>query len=395
MVTTATPFVTEEQGMNLTSSHRGALASPLILGALYFGFVLTGIGTTLLGCALPALSPLWSLNDSRAGFLFATQFAGSSCGALLVTSRLDTSVVRGYLLIMVCGIFLSLCRGHAASLLFFGYGLGLGLAMTSTSMIIGRIYSTSRGSSLSLLNAAWGFGAVICPLLVSVWIHFYAASWLFVLLSLASVTPLIALGLMQSRLILCGDNPVTGSTAHAKFSLLLPLGIFAFLYVGVESSIGGWMMTYIHRLPLSSTAFAPAATSLFWIAILCGRTGAPAVLKQISESRLLTASLSITLAGILLLIASHTSLSSLASAALIGLMLAPIFPLCISRVLELTDRPSQSRWIFAISGLGGAVLPWMTGQFASMQASLRFGLIVPLLASGVMLLLHLRTRPTM
>src|SRR5579884_1181261 len=151
----------------------------LLLTALYFGFVLTGIGTTLLGCALPALSAAWKLNDSASGLLFAAQFIGSSSGALLVQSRLDSSILRGYSLIIAGGILISVLRGHLAPLFFVVFGLGLGQAMTATSMTFGRIYSSSRGASLSLLNAAWGFGAVICPWIASFWARFRPSDWLF------------------------------------------------------------------------------------------------------------------------------------------------------------------------------------------------------------------------
>ena len=58
-------------------------------------------------------------------------------------------------------------------------------------------------------------------------------------------------------------------------------------------------------------------------------------------------------------------------------------------MLAIASGPSESRWVFAISGLGGAVVPWMTGQVASVSGSLRTGLAVPLVAGVVMLLFSL------
>jgi MFS transporter, FHS family, glucose/mannose:H+ symporter len=269
--------------------------------------------------------------------------------------------------------------------------LGLGSAMTSTSMLIARIYSATRGASLSLLNAFWGLGAVLCPPLVTAWEHFRASTSIYLGMAVTAMLPLILLGLHHTYLTRLPDDSGPSYSLRARISLLVPLGLFAFLYVGVETSISSWMMTYIHRLPLSSALYAPIATSFFWIALLCGRAAAPAVLRKISESRLLTISLSVLLVSNIMLLLSYTSVMSLTSAALAGLMLAPIFPLCLSRVLAITSRPSESRWIFAISGLGGAVLPWITGQLATARGSLRTGLVVPLLASCVMFFLHLRT----
>ena len=365
--------------------------STVVMSSLHFGFILTGIGTTLLGCILPVLSVDWHLNDSSTGFLLAAQFAGSSCGALWVRSHLYLTILRGYALMIAGALAIALSHGHIAPPLFFIFGLGMGSAMTATSMLVARICSNTRAASLSWLNASWGFGAVICPIIVTLWErHRSAISFFWVMAFLISFS-LLLLSLQYRYLSGFHDDLTSSQNLRAKLVLLIPFGIFAFLYVGVEASISSWMMTFVHRLHISSTFIAPIATSFFWIALLVGRTAAPAILKRISESRLLTISLSLVLVSNVLLLLSYTSAMNVTGAMLIGLMLAPIFPLCLSRVLAITSRPSESRWVFAVSGLGGAVLPWMTGQVAAFGGSLRIGLLVPLLASGLMLFLHLRT----
>ena len=172
-----------------------------LIACLYFGFVLTGIGTTLLGCILPALSGIWNLNDSHAGFLIAAQFAGSSCGALLARSRLYTTLIRGYLLLAVSAVSIAFCHGYFAAPLLFCFGLGLGSAMTSTSMIIAGIYSATRGASLSLLNAFWGLGAVLCPPLVTAWEHFHSSPSLYLGMAVTAMLPLILLAAVVGALV--------------------------------------------------------------------------------------------------------------------------------------------------------------------------------------------------
>lgn len=367
----------------------------LVVGWLYFGFVLTGIGTNLLGCILPALSSAWSLSDSHSGFLFAAQFAGSSTGALLMQSNLYKSIVRGYVLLVLGSIAFALCRGHFAPLFLFCYGLGLGSAMTATSMIFGRMYTANRGATLSLLNAFWGLGAVACPLLATGWERMASSNSIYLGLAVAATLPLLVLGLQHRYLSQLRDEITMVSNLRTKLSLLVPLAIFAFLYVGVESSISGWMMTYVHRLPLVRGLYAPIATSFFWIALLAGRSAAPVVLRRISESQLMMITLCMMLVSNVMLLLSYTPVVSITSASLAGLMLAPIFPLCLSRVLAIASGPSESRWVFAFSGLGGAVVPWMTGQVAWLSGSLRTGLAVPLAAGCVMLLLQVRTQSLM
>jgi predicted MFS family arabinose efflux permease len=55
--------------------------------------------------------------------------------------------------------------------------------------------------------------------------------------------------------------------------------------------------------------------------------------------------------------------------------------------MALTSDPAQTRWMFAVAGLGSATMPWATGQLAARTGSLHTGLLVPLLALGLMLVM--------
>jgi fucose permease len=84
------------------------------------------------------------------------------------------------------------------------------------------------------------------------------------------------------------------------------------------------------------------------------------------------------------------------SAAAAGLTLGPIFPLCIAKALAFLHDSPKTKWIFSVSGLGGAVLPWMTGKLSAHSGSLRIGLLVPVVALAAMIILNqLDRRPTL
>jgi fucose permease len=55
-------------------------------------------------------------------------------------------------------------------------------------------------------------------------------------------------------------------------------------------------------------------------------------------------------------------------------------------MLARVGRSRSSGWIFAISGSGGAVLPWLTGLLSEGSGSLRIAFVVPLGAMAVVLL---------
>ena len=355
---------------------------------LHLGFALTGIGTTLLGCILPSLSTIWHMNDSRAGILFAAQFSGSALGALLVRNDFFGSVMRGYVLLIASAVFLTMSSGLIRVILFFSFGLGLGLTMTATSMLIGSISIGKRGAALSLLNASWAAGAVLCPAIASLWISRWSPTYLFIILAAALAVPALFIGKHQTAFSVGDSNPPKPEREQRQFELLFILATLAFLYVGVEASISGWMMTYVHRVAILSNLWPPIATSGFWISLLCGRALAPAMLQRVSEAQLFTSSLTIAFTSTLLLLVSHTPMAIVLFAALAGLTLGPIFPLCLARVLYIANDSPKARWVFAISGLGGAFFPWLTGQVSAHNGSLRAGLVVPVCALSAMIILH-------
>ena len=354
---------------------------------LHAGSALTGVGTTLFGCLLPTLNLNWHLDDRRAGILFAAQFTGSTLGALLVGSDFFRSLVNGYFLLIASAISLTFFHGVAETLLFVCFGLGLGLTMTATSMLVGSTFLLNRGAALSLLNAAWGLGAALTPIVASLWVKYWSPTYLFLVLAAALIVTFLLIA--KNRAIFIGDSRSTAqrSGGNLQLKLIAIFAVIALLYVGTEVSVSGWMMTYVGRLPISNREWAATAASSFWIALLCGRMLVPAILKWLSEAQLLTSSIAIAFIGTLLLLLSTIPIALVLSAALVGLALAPVFPLCLARVLTLTHDSPQSKWIFAISGLGGAVLPWITGELSAHSGSLRIGLLVPVFALGTMIIL--------
>jgi FHS family glucose/mannose:H+ symporter-like MFS transporter len=354
---------------------------------LLVGFALTGVGTTLFGCILPTLSPIWHLDDRRAGVFFAAQFTGSALGALLLRRDFFRSLVHGYILLIASAILLAFFGGFVEVLLFLAFGLGLGLTMTATSMLIGSTFLISRGAALSLLNACWGLGAALTPPIASLWVGRWPPTYLFPILAAALMATLLLVAKNRAVFVTSLRNTTPSTSGFSHLKLVSVFAIIGFLYVGTEVSVSGWMMSYVGRLPISSGAWAPIAASAFWIALICGRAIVPAIVRWLSESQLLTSSLTMAFIAILLLLLGNVPLAIVLSATLAGLMLAPIFPLCLAEVLKLTHDSPESKWIFAISGLGGAVLPWITGKLSAHSGSLRVGLLVPVLALGTMIVL--------
>jgi FHS family glucose/mannose:H+ symporter-like MFS transporter len=356
---------------------------------MYAGSVLTGTGTVLLGCILPTLIVRWHMDDGRAGGLLAAQFAGSALGAGLVTHDYFNSTIRGYVLLIASALSLAWFNGSPHAWLFLSLGLGLGLTMTATSMLAGRLYPGKRGAVLSSLNACWCLGAVLCPGMVSLWVGRWPVATLFLAFGLTVATVLFVARNVTPAL---ATSEMTASAKDQGSSPRLLIAVFAlvgFLYVGVEASVSSWMMVYVRRLASTHDVLAPVAVSCFWIALLCGRAIAPVVLRWISEEQLLNISLPGAFIAVLFLIIDRSPLANIFAAAASGLLLGPIYPLCLAKILALANDSPRSKWVFGFCGLGAALLPWLTGKVSTHRGSLSVGLIIPLAALALMILVQL------
>ena len=351
---------------------RNRLLTPL----LHFGFALTGVGTVLLGSILPQLSTQWHLRDKDAGLLLLVQFATSASGALLVRRNLWKTLACGYALFGAGGMGIFLLQQRSLPV-FAVYGLGLGLAMTSTNMLVGRRHPNHMGAALAILNFSWSAGAVACPLLAAQFLRHAASASAFGLLGLL-VIPFALLPVLADKRdfaapMVFGPTPA----ARKEAATIVYFALLAFLYVGMEASVGNWMSTYATRTTAWNFAGGSLALAVFWAALLLGRAMTPAMLGFLTERRLYRASVIATIAGIALLLAAHNPPVLLAGSALTGLALAPLFPLILSLFLREIGESRNAGWVFAVAGLGGAVLSWLTGTVSSRTGSLRIGLMVP------------------
>jgi FHS family glucose/mannose:H+ symporter-like MFS transporter len=375
-----------------------ATARPL--RSLHAGFVLTGMVTTLLGPILPSLSARWRLDDLHAGLLFTAQFSGSVVGVLLSSLILTR---RGYRACLVPGF---VCMGVGVMALVLGswtigmistasYGLGLGLTIPATNLLVAEANPRRSAAALSLLNLAWGLGAVLFPLLAAEFQRMHHLTFLLVALGAAALLFALWLGATvredSAQEVAKHPREERPPLTLVDWQALVILGLLFFLYVGTENGVGGWVASYARRTGAGSATSWALVPSFFWGALLAGRALAPLVLREGNEIRLARAGvLAAALGGVVVLFSSRFA-GIAGGSALAGLGLSAVFPITIARLSFRFGREA-SRFVgpmFALGGLGGATLPWLIGFVSDRFGGLREGLWIPVLCSLVMFALYL------
>jgi fucose permease len=376
------------------------ISSEGVASVLHPGFVLTGVVSNLLGALLPVFAARWGLSDKLAGSMFLVQYAGVLTGNavshwLVRRIGLVRALGTGYLTMAAGVAGLGMGGWKPADAAIFTFGLALGLTMPPTNLLIAEINPGRSAAALNLLNTAWCLGGVICSPVVAI---FSQANNLPVP-QVALVGGLAAVGLYL--LNSAGDPPenvqpepqVPGRAGTIwRDPIALVIGSLIFLYVGAETAIGGWVAMFTKRATSASPATWALAQSAFWATLMGGRILAPALLKRVNPEKLVLAGLSLAGGGVTLLLARAGLIGHWCAIALAGGGLAIVFPTTIAIYSQIFGaRASKSvGHVFALGGIGGASLPWLVGLASSQTGSLRFGLLVPLSAVILMIILQFR-----
>lgn len=123
--------------------------------------------------------------------------------------------------------------------------------------------------------------------------------------------------------------------------------------------------------------------------LIAGRALVPMLPLRRLERTLMASGLILAAAGICLLLRARTLASVAVSVTAAGLGLAAIYPILVAWLVKAFGERSRriGAIMFALAGMGGAVMPWFVGLTSTRIGSLRAGLLVPLAGCLAMLAL--------
>lgn len=364
---------------------------------MHFAFILTGLGTAMLGPLLPLLARHWTLRDEQSGLLLMAQFCGSFLGGVSVSWRLRRSLLIGMgasALGLGCFAVAPGLSVGCVSLLVAGFGLGH--SITAVNIMAGQRFQEKRASALALLNFFWSFGAMLAPLLTAWLTPRFALPRLlgsFALLFLLCGIGMAAQmrGAATEMRVLASD--VSGAAGLRRRVFLFFMALLL-LYGGLETCLSGWLTTYALRYGDRTLAVSEYTTLLLWLSLTAGRAGSSLLLLRSPERTVRRVALGMTVLLTAGLAVAHTAAAIAVCTVLLGLSLAPWFPVTFSLLMGERPRARQAGIVIAVSGLGAAALPWMMGVVSTRTGSLQVALAIPLMAAVGLLAMSFGRRPT-
>ncbi len=365
-----------------------------VLAAGLASFLTLGVIQAMYGPAFPLFQERFGVDTAGVGVIASAHFLGSAVAPLLVylllllRLSLRRIVVVGLLLLAlgVSGVALAPSWPLAvAGALLGGFGLG------NVSAGLNSAYGSLGTRYANLVNACFGLGSMLAPLLVaglgrSVALALPVAALPFLAVAVLGAAALVVIRVwnvpaIQARPEVEAQRPSVG--LFACFAALL------FMYVFLEVGYGAWAARYLEALGVGGAALI---VSGYWLAMTAGRLVAGFVGGRWHPGTLVLGSAGLALGFTALLFVKPLVAVACLGA---GLALAPVF----GTTLAWMTVSLPVRWVpplLVAGSVGGAAAPWVVGQLVA-----RFGagavpvafLVGAAALLGLALLTRARTRP--
>lgn len=385
-----------------TSSQRSL---PLLILA-FVAFVSLGLPDGVLGVAWPSIRGEFGVEVGQLGWLLLSGMVGYLASSF-ISGWLVHRIGIGLLLTVSSGLILGVMATFAlAGSWWMIVGVGMFAGLGAGAIDAGLNAFAARRFSPTVVNwlhACYGLGATLGPTLMLAAMA-GGAGWRmgYTVLAgtLAAMTVAFAVtarrwdGRAEGLPDGGGQSPAGRGDARFRAALRQPVvwGGMAwfFVYTGIEVTAGQWTYTLLVEERGFSPQWAGIAVSLYWGCLTVGRIAFGFAASRWSAAVILRICTLLMPPCAAVLWLSPNPWASIASMAILGFLLAPMFPLMISLTpLRVGEVDSAHAVGFQISAaaLGAAVLPALVGAAAQQRGLAAIGPCL-LVESGALLAIY-------
>lgn len=354
------------------------------------GFFLGGICVISAGIIVSILRDRYSLSYSFSGTLVSAMSIGNML-ALMISGVLPGKIgEKGTTLILSSGAFfgylLMAVTGSPVLLLaaFLLAGVSKGCTANKCTLLVSN-NTDDKQKALSMLNAWFAFGALLCPFLVSF------------LQRKSNTLPMLGVsfaGLCLWLLFLWAGLPGKPSGPERKHAadysffrspVFWILTMLLFCQNAAEYTVNGWVVTYYKNEQILSGPLAAYTVTVQWGLNLVARLLLAFVLKVKKPYKALAVmGVGVTVMYAVLL-RMHSAVPALIVLGLFAFSIAGVYPMTIACTGEMMSSASLG-FLLSFAGIGGIVFPWLVGIIAD-AAGLRTGMAVNLIpCAGIIVL---------
>ncbi len=363
-----------------------------LLYTLYLANGATGITFILPAAMLPLLIEHTRISLDTAGWIFASFSVGTLLSAIIqgaFSKRIGSKYLLLSSMVIIATAGLVVPWTHVFGVLLiaqFLLGIAFGFVYVTSNILATRVFLESLSETLNKVQAAFGIGALIGPLLLSFALQtLHESIWAFCVVTILACVTIGFLIPLHIPPAVEGETPQkAGPSTHTCKQIMFWFAISqAFLYMGAEVGFENWIVTVVSKETAVALAIAAPTATLFWVGLTLGNVLSAQVLQRdiLSERSLLYCCiLGGCLSGLLVAIFPGSLWTSFAASLLMGLFFGPILP----SIMAITSRQFVERLDFVSSAMsfgsetGGLLCPLLMGvAIAHFGGS--WGMLIPAL----------------
>ncbi len=374
----------------------------LLFYTLFLAYVCAGIISILPGPTLPLLAKNTGVPLDIAGWAFTASALGFALGVMLagaLSGRLGPKflLMSGMVIMSISGAIIPWTHLFLLLLITqFILGIGFGFLDVSINMTVTLAFHDTLNETLNNLHSAYGIGALVAPLLLSLALQVSHDAILAYLVG-------SAVGLAGILLLTRQHVPSIPkrNEEQQQRGTSIPPGLFTqillwlmvlemFLYIGAELGFSTWIVTAVSQSAAISLALAAPVATVFWLGLTSGRLlGAQALRRgMLSETRLLY--LCIVgggISGLLVAFFPGQIGISFSASALVGFFFGPIFPgiMAIASRWFVRALGLVSGVLLTSAGASGMILPVFIG-FLIAHVGVNWGMATPAIICLIIIL---------
>jgi MFS transporter, FHS family, glucose/mannose:H+ symporter len=367
------------------------MPSRSVVFAGFSGFLLIGAIQAFYGPAQFSLRETFNVSDTEVSIFTSSLFAGSVIGILsmpwlerrfgLKPVLLGSSVVLGAGAVGVAVSSLWLL----ALLSVFVIGLGFGGLDLGFNVLFSTAFGDRSAAYANVLNAMFGVGSVLGPLLVGVFPGNFRVPYL-----IAAGVALVLLAVIVRSRLPRSVSAAAPPTVRVSSVLVLFIVMF-FVYVFSEVGTAGAEPRHLRDALGYSEQNAAFINALFWGGLTAGRLLVAPLALRLPPSSLVVGSSALVL---VFLAATHVAPIAPVMYTLAGVACGPVFPtglVWLSKVLP--GSTAAASLVVAAASLGGVAAPLGINLIAGNPALVPTALTVyAALLFALALTLFVRTR---
>ncbi|KAG8781615.1 hypothetical protein FRC16_002819 [Serendipita sp. 398] len=389
----------------------------IMIAAMCFSLFLAGWNDGMTGPLLPRVQKVYGVGFAVVSVIFISSCIGFVLGALanvywtdkynfgILMIGASIAQVIAYSVQAAASPFPVLCVMYTLN------GFGVSIQDAQANGLVASVHEHAS-EKMGLLHAIYGLGAFAAPLVATQfaqlerWSFHFLASLGIAVINTIFLVLTVKNQPLEAVLRSIGSPPATD--AHVPSSIELTdrtnvediaersrpatptatdqkspmaqilsnvtvqvMALFILAYVGVEVTIGGWIVTYLIDVRGGGPSSGYVSSGFFG-GLTLGRIALLWINKKVGERRVvfIYATLAVGLELVIWLVPSL--IGNAVAVSIVGVLLGPMYPLCMNhagRVLPRKILTASIGWIAGFGQAGSAVIPFMTGALAS-----RFGI---------------------